>query len=128
MFEEIKKIGKYFYSLRQYNELLILDLKLPKVWEAEKLAQFYGEKVQFKLGDSSDTAQLVSLYAEFTGEGLNNLLKTSENIIKWNRDREEKRELLEQKRLELEKIFESNKVESLRDLDFNFKQNEGPKL
>ena len=46
----------------------------------EKLAQFYGEKVQFKLGDSSDTAQLVSLYAEFTGEGLNNLLKTSENI------------------------------------------------
>jgi hypothetical protein len=70
----------------------------------------------------------VSLYAEFTGEGLNNLLKTSENIIKWNRDREEKRELLEQKRLELEKIFESNKVESLRDLDFNFKQNEGPKL
>ena len=41
-------------------------------------------------------------------------------MIKYNKDQEEKINLLNLKRVELEKIFQSNDVNSLRELEFSF--------
>ena len=42
-------------------------------------------------------------------------------MIKWNKEREEKQLLLQQKMVELEKVFHENDINSLRNLDINFK-------
>ena len=44
-------------------------------------------------------------------------------MLKFNRDQQEKRELLNIKMLELKKIFDTNEVSSLRDINFNFQDN-----
>ena len=44
------------------------------------------------------------------------------NIIKWNKDREEKTHLLDLKILELKKVFDSNNLDSLRNINFDFKE------
>ena len=46
-------------------------------------------------------------------------------VIKWNKDREEKVNLLNVKKLELEKIFESNNIDSLRSINFDFNNQRG---
>ena len=43
-------------------------------------------------------------------------------IIKWNKDLEDKNELLNIKMIELKKMFSENNVDSLRRLNFNFNE------
>ena len=53
------------------------------------------------------------------------LIKDVDKVIKWNKDREEKVNLLNVKKLELEKIFESNNIDSLRSINFDFNNQRG---
>ena len=41
-------------------------------------------------------------------------------MIKWNKDVEEKNQLLNKKMIELQKVFHENNLDSLRDVNINF--------
>ena len=65
----------------------------------------------------------MSFYCAFEEKETNQLLIDVKRILKYNRDQQEKRELLNLKMVELQKIFETNDVSSLRDINFNFHSN-----
>ena len=50
------------------------------------------------------------------------LVEEVKSVIKWNMDQEEKNNLLNQKMIELQKMFTENNVDALRKLEFEFKE------
>ena len=120
LYLEIKKFGNYFNSLRLHENLIILDLILPLNWEVEKVLGNRGNNVQLKVGNKTATHKVISFYSVFEDKGTTILEEEVKHIIKWNKDIEEKNNLLNQKIIELKKIFGENNVDSLRALDINF--------
>jgi hypothetical protein len=53
------------------------------------------------------------------------LISDIDRVIKWNKDREEKDNLLNIKIIELQKVFESNNIDSLRSINFDFNKQQG---
>ena len=72
------------------------------------------------MGDANDKQKIVSFFSTFDADGVNELTEAIQNVIKWNKDLEEKNQLLNLKILELKKMFSENDVNSLRKLDFSF--------
>jgi hypothetical protein len=122
LFNNISRLGPYFTSIRMHEGLMLVDMKLPKIWKDKEILGGRGNKIQIKLGKSNDTQKLVSFFSTFDEEGVTLLVDEVLAIIKWNLDQEEKNNLLNQKMLELQKMFTENNVDALRKLEFEFKQ------
>jgi len=99
-----------------------LDLKLSTKWEVKKVLDTLNSTTQLKVNDQSEEYVLVSFYSPFGEKDINVLTRDVDTIIKWNKDREEKVNLLNIKILELRKMFETNKLDSLRNINFDFQQ------
>ena len=122
LFDNISKFGPYFNSIRMHEGLILLDMKLPKVWKDKEILGSRGNKIQIKHGKSNDTQKLVSFFSTFDDEGVRVLLDEVKSVIKWNMDQEEKNTLLNKKMIELQKMFTENNVDALRKLEFEFKE------
>jgi len=122
LFNNISKLGPYFTSIRMHEGLILIDMKLPKIWKDKEILGSRGNKIQLKLGKSNDTQKLVSFFSTFDDEGVTLLVDEVLAIIKWNQDQEEKNALLNQKMVELQKMFTENNVDALRKLEFEFKE------
>ena len=122
LFDNISELGPYFTSIRMHEGLMLVDMKLPKIWKDKEILGSRGNKIQIKLGKSNDTQKLVSFFSNFDEEGVTLLVDEVRAVIKWNMDQEEKNNLLNQKMLELQKMFTENNVDALRKLEFEFKE------
>jgi len=122
LFNNISRLGPYFTSIRMHEGLMLVDMKLPKIWKDKEILGSRGNKIQIKLGKSNDTQKLVSFFSNFDEEGVTLLVDEVRAVIKWNMDQEEKNNLLNQKMLELQKMFTENNVDALRKLEFEFKE------
>ena len=122
LFDNISELGPYFTSIRMHEGLILLDMKLPKIWKEKEILGSRGNKIQLKLGKSNDTHKLVSFFSTFDDKGVSILLEEVKSVIKWNMDQEEKNSLLNQKMIELQKMFTENNVDALRKLEFEFKE------
>jgi hypothetical protein len=91
-------------------------MNLPVQW---KYYEMYGENVATKAnGTNKDGSMSVSLFSNFSESSVSTVLKTAALIINDNKEREEKSRLLEVKRIELEKLFESATLEDLKGMNF----------
>lgn len=125
LYKEIKNFGNYFNSIRIHENLLIVDLMLPSNWEDEKILRQTtikdGENtVQLKVSKRGDNSKSVSFYSIFDENGTSSLVTEIKKVIKWNKDLEEKNRLLEEKIIEMKKIFIENNIDSLRNLKIDF--------
>lgn len=125
LYKEIKNFGNYFNSIRIHENLLIVDLILPSNWEDEKILRQTtikdGENtVQLKVNKRGDNSKAVSFYSIFDENGTSSLVTEIKKVIKWNKDLEEKNRLLEEKIVEMKKIFIENNIDSLRNLKIDF--------
>ena len=120
LYEYIESLKEYFHSVRLHQEIILVDIKFPVNWTIKEVLNLNPSKTQLKENDKSDQHQLVSFYCPFEQELVTNLINDISRVIKYNKDQEEKINLLNLKRIELEKIFQSNDVNSLRELEFSF--------
>jgi hypothetical protein len=103
-----------------HEGLIVIDMKLPLQWKDKEILQNRGSKIQMKSGTNNEKFKLVSFFAPFDVGGTETLSDEIFAIIKWNKDQEEKNELLNMKMLELKKVFNENDVDSLRNLNIAF--------
>jgi len=127
VFESIKSLRPYFHSLREIENNVSLDIKLPLSWKFEDIVKPY-RSLKIKVQDKNEKYTLVSLIATSTMEGYEVVLACALEIINVNKEEEEKRRLFieKQKRLqedynlkvkELEERFKSEPLDKLKDLD-----------
>jgi hypothetical protein len=76
------------------------------------------KSIKHKVQDKNDKFSLVSLVTISSKEGYNVLFSCANEIIKVNKQEEEKRRLFDEKVLELRKLFESESLDKLKELNF----------
>jgi len=125
VYKNIDKYKDYFHSIRLHDSIFLFDLKLPSDWEVKNVLASSPGTTQIKINDESKTHILISFYCPFDAKSVQKLVTDVDLVIKWNKDREEKVNLLNMKKMELEKIFESNSIDSLRSINFDFNKTKG---
>jgi hypothetical protein len=116
----IKSLRPYFFSLREVKENVSLDLKLPSQWEYEGLPRA-KEDIPFtiKLQEQKDTTTLISLISPASVEGYDVVFSYAKAIITFNKEKEEKSKLFSQTIEEIKTLFLSTPLDKLKEISFN---------
>lgn len=120
MYELISDLRPYFFSLREIERNVSLDLKIPTTWRLEHVQQVVGQykSMSLKVQDKNDKFQLVSLVSFATQEGYDTARSCATEIIKHNIELEQKEKLFKEKVKELEMLFRNESLDKLKDINF----------
>ena len=116
MFEEIKSLRPHFHSLREIQNNVSLDIKVPLTWKYEDIIKPY-RTVTVKVQDKNDKFNLVSFISQATQEGYDVVFACANEIFKFNKEEEEKQKLFQQKVKELQELFKNESLEKLKEIN-----------
>jgi hypothetical protein len=116
MFEIIKSMRPYFFSLREIEGNISLDIKLPLNWKYDTIVSPY-RSIKTKIQDKNDKFNLLSLISTATQEGYDVVIGCANEIITINKEDEEKQRLFKEKVRELQSLFEKESLSKLKDIN-----------
>lgn len=116
MYENIKSLRPHFFSLREIENNVSLDIKIPLTWNYENIIKPYST-IKIKVQDKNDKFTLVSLISNATQNGYDVLFACANDILKINKEEEEKQRLFHQKVKELEELFKNQSLDKLKDIN-----------
>ena len=114
IFETIKTLRPYFYSIREIEDNVSLDMKFPVRWKTE----YQDDAVNIIAQDKNEKVNLVSFVTPATKEGYESVINIAQAIIKFNQEEEEKEKLFQQKINELKELFKSESLDKLKEITF----------
>jgi len=117
VYENIKVLRPYFYSLREVGNNVSLDIKIPVNWKYEDIVKLY-QSLEFKIQDKNEKFTLVSLITIGTQDGYDVVFACSNEIVNVNKEEEEKQILFKQKVKELQELFKKESLDKLKDINF----------
>jgi hypothetical protein len=116
-YNEFVELDGYVKSVRKIEKYLIFDISLPKVW---KLPKKYLPEERVMEQESNDTSKRTLAYAsEFNEASVTKTIENIKNLIKYNKELEEKERLFNAKVNELKSIFEKQNLQNLQELKFD---------
>lgn len=116
VFEYISSLRPYFHSLREIDTNVSLDIKLPLNWKCEDIVKLY-RTIKPITQDKNDRFTLLSLVSPANKEGYDVIYMCAMEIIKFNKEEEERQVLFQTKLKELEVLFKSESIDRLRDIN-----------
>ncbi len=116
MFENIKSLRPYFFSLREIENNVSLDIKIPLTWKYDEIIKPY-RILNIKVQDKNDKYTLLSLISSATQNGYDVALACANEIIKLNKEEEEKQKLFQEKVKELQELFKKQSLDKLKDIN-----------
>ena len=117
MFDIISNLSPYFFSLREIDNNVSLDIKIPVKWKFEQIVTPY-RSVKTKVQDKNEKFILLSLISHATSDGYDLVFACAKEVITTNLELEEKERLLQLKIKELQALFQSESLDKLKDLKF----------
>lgn len=120
MYELISSLRPYFFSLREIERNVSLDIKIPTRWNIENVQYIASQykSVALKVQDKNDKSQLISIISVATEDGYQTVRTCATEIIKYNNELEEKDKLFREKVRELEALFKKESLDKLKDISF----------
>lgn len=125
MFDNIKQLKPHFHSLREIQENVSLDIKLPLTWKYEEVVKPYSS-IAIKVQDKNEKFNLISLIAQSTQNGYDVVFACANEIVSRNKEEEEKQRLFQEKVKELQLLFQNESLEKLKDI--NLIKNHGQEI
>lgn len=119
LYKEISKLLPHLQSIRKIKDYLSVDVSFPKSWKLPK--KFVEEDKIMEQQSPNPEERLISFVSEMDDISIDSCLKNIECIIQYNREREEKERLFDEKVKELKVVFEKQSLKELQDLKFNIK-------
>ena len=116
MFDNIRLLRPHFHSLREVQNNVSLDIRLPLNWIYEDIIKPYTS-IKIKIQDKNDQFTLLSLIATATQGGYDVVFACASEIIQTNKEEEEKQKLFQQKVKELQQLFKKESLDKLKDLN-----------
>lgn len=114
MFDLIKKLRPYFFSLREIDNNVSLDIRIPVLWKYDEILKPYS-KIKIKVQDKNDKFLLLSLITSATEDGYSVVFTGALEVVVTNKEEEEKQKLFQKKVLELQEKHQQ-KIKYLQDL------------
>jgi len=120
VYELIASLRPFFFSLREIEKNVSLDLRMPTKWKLENIQFIVSQykSVSMKVQDKNDKFQLVSLIAVANEDGYDTTRVCALEIIRYNIELEEKERLFKEKVKELELLFKKESLDKLKDITF----------
>jgi len=116
-FEFIDSFSTHFKSVRLLKGYLSFDLYFPVNWVTEDLNK--DVSISVIEGEGDGKVKVVSFVCKKEKKEIEEIEKLINKVIKYNREREEKKSLFNEKVNELKLIFENSKIDDLRNLKVN---------
>ena len=116
MYENISSLRPHFHSLREVQGNVSLDIKLPLTWRYEDIVKPYSA-IKTKIQDKNESFTLLSLISSASQSGYDIVFTCAKEVIKINKDEEEKQKLFQQKIKELQEVFKVASLDKLKDLN-----------
>ena len=116
MFEVIKSLRPYFFSLREIENNISLDIRIPLSWKYEDIVKPY-RSIKVKVQDKNEKNTLVSLISTSTQEGYDIVFTCASEIVTTNKEDEEKEKLFQQKVKELQELFKKESLDKLKGIN-----------
>jgi hypothetical protein len=118
LFKEFQHLYPYIQSVRKLNTYLSFEIEFPVNWKI--LKKYVNEKNVVENESNNSKFRYFSFVCEFNESSVDYIIGSITNIIKYNKDREEKERLFNSKVEELKSIFEKQKLDNLQNLKFEF--------
>jgi hypothetical protein len=115
-FNFIDNLGMYFKSVRLIKGYLSLDLYFSKSWSVKELNNV--KDIEIIEGDTNGDEKIFSFVCKMEENLVNEVEDLVKKTIKFNKEREEKKILFNQKVNELRNLFENSKIDDLRNIKF----------
>jgi hypothetical protein len=116
VFESIKSLRPHFHSLREIENNVSLDIKLPLSWRYEDIVKPY-RSIKIKVQDKNEKFTLLSLVSTAIQDGYDVVFACALEILQINKDEEEKQKLFQQKVKELQELFKKESLDKLKDIN-----------
>jgi len=123
VFDNISNLRPYFFSLREIDNNVSLDIKLPSKWRFDQIVAPY-RSVKTKVQDKNEKFILLSLISHATKDGYEVAFTCAKDVIQTNLELEEKERLLQLKIKELEDLFKKQSLDELKNLKFTENEQE----
>ena len=121
-FTEFNTLSPYLQSVRKLKTYLSFDIHFPNTWKIPK--KFVDEETLLENESSETGKRFFSFVSTFNEEEVEKIFNNLRNIIKYNKDREEKDKLFQTKVNELKSIFEKQNLDNLQALKFEISENQ----
>lgn len=121
LYEQLSDIFPHLISIRKLENYVSIDVEFPITWKLPK--KYVDEKMVVEQKSEKPNFRNFSFATGFEQQTLEVLFHNLKNIIKYNREREEKERLFEEKVKELKTFFDLKNLNDLKDLEFNIKNN-----
>lgn len=107
MYDLIANLRPYFFSLREIDKNVSLDLKIPASWKLEHIQKITSQykSIALKVQDKNEKFYLISFVTIANEEGYNTARVCATEVITFNQELIEKEKLFKEKMVELEKEF-----------------------
>ena len=116
LFKEFEGLFPYLISVRKLKTYLSFDIEFPESWKLPK--KYVNEERVVENSKQKEGTRNFSFISEFNEVAVDELISNIKNIINYNKEREEKERLFENKVNELKKIFEKQNLQNLQELKF----------
>lgn len=120
-YKETEKIIEYLNSIRKLEAYFSFDVVFPKTWSILK-NQVDETKTVFQKND--DNGKLISFLSEIDELSIKNTVQIIEKIVVYNKEKEEKQRLFDEKVKELKQLFEKEPLDELKNLKFDVHETE----
>lgn len=118
LYEDIQKLIPYLVSIRVIENVISIDVSIPSDWKIPK--RLVDEKSILEDQSPDEKYRFFSFVCEMNEDNFTNIYNSVKNIIKYNKDREEKDRLFQEKINELKTYFEKQSLDDLKKLTFDF--------
>lgn len=117
LYKEIQPILPYLSSIRKLKTYLSFDIYFPSKWVIPK--KYVDESKVIENESTVIDMRFFSFVSEINDSDIAQTTTNLLNIIKYNKEKEEKEKLFENKVKELKDIFDKQSLTELKDLKFN---------
>jgi cysteinyl-tRNA synthetase len=119
LYKEFSALFPYLQSVRKIKNFLSFDVSFPKTW---KLPKRYVEEDKVMEQQSTNIEErLFSFVSEINEIEIEKCSTNILHIISYNREREDKERLFNEKVEELKQVFEKQSLKNLQALKFDIK-------
>jgi hypothetical protein len=116
LFAEFNILFPYLQSVRKIETYLSFDIQFPDTWKLPK--KYVNEKSIVENESNISGFRFFSFVSGFNQVSIDELLLSIKNVIGYNKEREEKDRLFQNKVNELKVIFEKQNLHNLQALKF----------
>lgn len=117
IYKEFSDFYPYIQSIRKLKDYLSFDMIFPKEWKLPK--KYIPENSVHETESKDPNKRIISFVTEFKEEKVDSIVSNINNVIKYNKELEEKEKLFNAKVKELKNIFEKQNLTILKDLKFD---------